>query len=161
MHMESKEFLDEYITRIRPAAATMDPDLAHEIAQAYLTYKFRLYENALRRCTLALKIAGKTGIQRTITNALRIVQANVQARLENSAAIPGDILFDENDREFVALLLPQESIGYEPTYLLDNALLLLYGAAFIASPPDREALSEQEQGVLLIIEGYRDELGLE
>jgi hypothetical protein len=161
MRMDSKGFLDEYITRIHPAADSMNPDLAHEIAQAFLTYKFGLYENALRRCTLALESAGTSGIHRAIAHALRILQANVQARLENSATIPGEFLFDEQDREYVALLLPQESIGYEPTYLLDNALLLIYGAAFIASPSDREALSEQEQGVLLIIDGYRDELGLE
>lgn len=159
--MDSKDFLDEYITRIRPAAASMDPDLAHEIAQAFLTYKFGLDENALRRCMRALESTGTSGIQGALTHALRIVQANVQARLENSPIIPGEFLFDKQDSEYVALRLPQESIGYEPAYLLDNALLLIYGAAFIASPSDREALLEQEQGLLLIIDGYHNELDLE
>ncbi|NYT04789.1 MAG: hypothetical protein GKC04_00230 [Methanomicrobiales archaeon] len=155
--METKEMLDAYIGRMGPLADTLDADDAHEIAQVFLAYKFGLWEHVIRLCTRLLPETGNGDLHEIIRAALRIVLASATARRMSSPTVPDSYSFDSSAEPFLVLPRTRDSAGYEPAYQLDMALLLLYAAAYRASPPDREALAEQEEGIIIIIDTYRPE----
>jgi hypothetical protein len=155
-----ERFLKDYIERVRPDFTGIPKKTAHEIASAFLAFKFGLYLNAIEECRLALPELpeGKgTGAAR---RALQIVQANAED-LENSGVTADEsVAFTGDERSYVAISIPQEKNEDPASLELDNALILLYAVAVITSPDDEQALEEHQMFVLKILTSYKAALGI-
>lgn len=155
-----EKFLREYIERLRPVFTGMNQKTAHEIASAFLSFKFGLYQNAIEECRLALSnLPDGTG-KPALMRALQIVQVNAED-LENSQVTADDrFAFAGDEKAFVALNLPQEKIEDPASLELDNALILIYAVSVITSPEDEQALEEHQKFVLKILTSYKATLGI-
>lgn len=155
-----ERFLTEYINRIRPLFPGFQGSTAHEIASAFLAFRFGLYTNAVRECTHAISLIPDSGANNTLKKALSIIRANAQD-LEN-AKFSADISigFSDEDRPFIPVSLLPEQIEDPGSLALDNALVLIYCVALLTSPDDEEALTEHRKFAVRLLSGYKKALGL-
>jgi hypothetical protein len=156
-----ERYLDAYIERIRPYFPGFPEETAHEIASAFLAFKYGLYANAVRECTHALSLIHAGEANTALKKALEILRTNAQDR-DNSQVIPEtSILFSDAERQYVAVSLLTENVEDPGTLTLDNALILVYVVALITSPDDYEALGEHRRMIVRMLSDYKKALGLE
>jgi hypothetical protein len=156
-----EQFLKEYIERLKPYYTRIPEKTAHEIASAFLTFKFGIYANAINECTIALSLHLSGGDSNdALRKALMIVKANADDLNNSQVMADLTISFSETERAFVAVKLPQDQIEDPGTLELDNALVLLYAVAVIASPDDEQALDEHRTYVTKLLSAYKRALGL-
>lgn len=155
-----ERFLNEYINRLRPHFIGFPPQTAHEIASAFLAFKFGLYSNAIQECTRAISLISDEGANGALKKALLIVQTN--ARNLETAQFSADLslAFSENERMYVPVLLPADQIADPATLEMDNALTLIYSVAVITSPDDDEAMAEHRKFIVRLLSGYKKALGI-
>jgi hypothetical protein len=155
-----ERFLDAYIDRMRPYFPQFPRETAHEIASAFLAFKYGLYANAVRECTHAIALIPGGDSNGTLKKALEIIRVNAQDR--DSSLVPSDpaIVFSETDLRFVAINLPAEKVDDKGTLNLDNALILTYAVALITSPEDEEAMEEHRRLIVRMLSDYKKALGL-
>jgi hypothetical protein len=155
-----ERFLTEYINRLRPHFIGFPVVTAHEIASAFLAFKFGLFRNAVHECTQAISLIPDNGANVALKKALTIVRANAQ-NLEN-AQFTSDlsISFSENERLYVPIMLPPAQIEDPGSLELDNALILIYSVAVITSPDDEEAMTEHRKFIIRLLNGYKKALGI-
>jgi hypothetical protein len=155
-----EQFLTEYINRLRPHFTGFPVITAHEIASAFLAFKFGLYRNAVHECTEAISIIPDKEAYFALKKALAIVRANAQD-LENSQFTPDlSIAFSEKEHVYMAVILSQDKIEDSGKLELDNALILIYSVAVITSPEDDEAMTEHRKFIIRILNGYKKALGI-
>jgi hypothetical protein len=156
-----ERFLNTYIERMRGQFPGFSRSTAHEIASAFLAYKFGLYENAARECTHALALIPGNAPNAALKKALMIVRANAEDR--NSSQVTPDlsVAFSDAERAFVAINIPAENNEDPGTLELDNALILIYVVALITSEEDEEALLEHRRLIVRLLDDYKKALGLE
>jgi hypothetical protein len=156
-----ERFLDAYIERMRPHFPKFPRETAHEIASAFLAFKFGLYANAVRECTHAIAMIPGGDPNGSLKKALEIIRANAQD-LDNSLVTADlGVFFSDTDRQFVAISLPADKIEDPGTLNLDNALILAYVVALITSPEDEEAMEEHRRLIVRKISDYKKALGIE
>ena len=68
--------------------------------------------------------------------------------------------FDEQERTYIAIKLAPDTVEDPGTLELDNALVLVYAAALIASPDDEEAMGEHRKFIVRLLTGYKKALGI-
>ena len=155
-----EQFLTEYIDRMRPHFTGFPVVTAHEIASAFLAFKFGLFHNAVHECTQAISLIPDNEANVALKKALSIVRANAQ-NLEN-AQFTSDfsIFFSENERQYVPIMLPPDQIEDPGSLELDNALILIYSVAVITSPEDEEAMTEHRKFIVRLLSGYKKALGI-
>jgi len=155
-----EQFLSEYVKRVRPYFNGFSATTAHEIASAFLAFKFGLYPNAIHECTHAISLIPDNGANAALKKALSIVRVNAMD-LEN-AQFTADltIAFSEEELPYIPVNLSPEQIDDSGTFQLDNALVLIYAVAIITSPDDEEALAEHRKFVVRLLMGYKKALGL-
>ncbi len=156
-----EQYLNSYINRMRSHVTGLAPTTAHEIASAFLAFRFRLYANAIQECTRAISLIPDKGCNDALKKALAIVRAHAE-NLENSqftTNIP--YAFSDEDRPCLPVDLPQDRIEDTGTFQLDNALVLIYTIAIITSPDDEETLTEHRKFIVRLLMGYKKALGLE
>lgn len=155
-----ERFLTEYINRLRPHFPGFPESTAHEIASAFLAFKFGLYPTAVRECTQAISLIPDSGANNALKKALSIVRANAQD-LEN-AQFTADlsIVFSDEENSFVPINLPGDHIEDPGKLTLDNALVLIYCVAVITSPDDEDAMTEHRTFIVRLLNGYKKALGL-
>jgi hypothetical protein len=153
-------FLSEYVNRIKPHFTSIPAVTAHEIASAFLAYRFGLYSNVVRECTHAISLIPDGGSNTALKKALAIVRANAQ-NLDN-AQFTADlsITFSENEIPYLPISLPKDRIGDPGTFELDNALVLIYAVAGITSPDDEEVMAEHHKFIIQLLNGYKKALGI-
>jgi len=156
-----ERFLDAYIARMRLYFTGFPREAAHEIASAFLAFKFGLYANAVRECTHAIGLVPGGNSNGALKKALEIIRANAQDRDNSLVTANLGIVFSDTDRQFVAINLPEEKVEDSGTLNLDNALILVYVVALITSPDDEEALEEHRRLIVRILTDYKRALGLE
>jgi hypothetical protein len=78
-----EHFLAGYINRMRPHFNGFPTEAAHEIASAFLAFKFGLYSNAIHECTHAISLIPDNGVNAALKKALSIVRADA-TDLENA-----------------------------------------------------------------------------
>jgi len=156
-----ERFLDNYIDRLRPLFPKISPEAAHEIASAFLAFKFGLYANAVRECTHALSLIPEGGSNAALKKALSIVRANAQDRDNSQVNADLSVFFSDEEKEYTAINLPVDKIEDPGTLSLDNALILAYAVALIASPDDEEALQEHRRLIVRMLTDYKKALGLD
>jgi len=155
-----ERFLKEYIERIRPEFTGIEKKTAHEIASAFLSFKFGLYPNAIEECRLALLTIPEGSGMPALKRALQIVQVNAED-LENSQFTADNrFAFSGNEKAFVPINLPPERIEDPASLELDNALILIYAVAVITSAEDEQALEEHKKFVIKILTSYKTALGI-
>jgi hypothetical protein len=156
-----ERFLKEYIERMRPHFPGFPAETAHEIASAFLAFKYGLYANALRECTHAIALVPGGESNGALKKALEIIRAHAQDRDNSLVTADPGIAFSEAELRFVAINLPAEKVEETSTLNLDNALILVYVIALITSPDDEEALEEHRRLIVKILTSYKKSLGLE
>jgi hypothetical protein len=82
-------------------------------------------------CTRAISLIPDSRDNAVLKKALSIVRANA-TKLEN-AQVTADltITFSEEDRTYIPVNLPRDQVEDPGTFLLDNALVLIYAVAVI------------------------------
>jgi hypothetical protein len=156
-----ERFLDAYIERLRPLFPGVSPAAAHEMASAFLAFKFGLYQNAARECAHAVSLIPGEGPFKALKKALNILRANAEDR--DSSIVDADlsVFFSEDEREYLAINLSPEKIEDPGTLNLDNALILIYAAALNTSPDDEEALQEHRRLIVRMLTDYKKALGFD
>jgi hypothetical protein len=156
-----ERFLDAYIERMRPYFPGFPRETAHEIASAFLAFRFGLYANTVRECTHAIALVPGGDANGALKKALEIIRANAQDRDNSQVIADLEIVFSEADLKFVAINLPAEKVEEPGTLNLDNALILTYVAALITSPEDEETMGEHRRLIVRMLTDYKKALGLE
>jgi hypothetical protein len=155
-----EKFLNEYIEQMRPMFMEVSGSAAHELASAFLAYRFGIYSTAVRECTHALAHIPAGDQYDALRKAVSIVQANAQD-LENSQVVSDrSTAFSGNEIRFIAINLAQEKIEDPATLGLDNALILVYTVALLQSPDDEQALDEHRPFIVRLLVGYKKALGI-
>lgn len=156
-----ERFLDAYIERMRPFFPGFPGETAHEIASAFLAFKFGLYANAVRECTHALALVPGGMPNEALRRALEIIRANAQDRDNSLVNSNLPLAFSGSDLQFVAINLPADKIEDPKTLNLVNALILTYVVAVITSSDDEGAMEEHRKLIVRMLSDYKKELGLE
>jgi hypothetical protein len=161
-----EQFLTNYIERIRDGIEDIPETTAHEIASAFLAFRFGLYANAARECTHAIRMLAvggnpaQPGAYAALKKSLGIVLANAQD-LDNSQVTADMALqFDDPERTYLAINLAPDTVEDPGTLALDNALVFIYAAALIASPEDEEAMGEHRKFIVRLLTNYKKALGI-
>jgi len=150
-----EKFLNEYIERMRPVFGRLPENTAHGIASAFFAFKFELYAKSYRECTTALSQVPDGNGSEALKKALTIVRAYAEA-LDNAQVKPDRVIpFTEAERAYVAVNLPPDRIEDPDTLELDNALLMLYAVAVVASPDDELPLDEHRKFFITILDAYK------
>jgi hypothetical protein len=153
-------FLADYINRLKPHFNSIPAPTAHEIASAFLAYRFGLYPNVIQECNQAIAQIPDNEANRVLIKALSIVRANAQ-NLDNSQFLEGvTIEFSENEAPYLPINLPVEKIEDPGSYKMDNALVLLYAVASITSTDDEEIMAEHYKFIIRLLTGYKKALGI-
>ncbi|WAC04363.1 MAG: hypothetical protein OS112_07790 [Methanoregula sp.] len=153
-------FLRDYIERIKPDFKNISPNVSHEIASAFLTFKFGLYQNTIKECRLALSQLPDEGTFGALRKALQIVQFNAE-NLENGLVIADTrSSFSDTEKKILAINPPRDKIEDPASLELDNALILIYAVAKNNSTDDEQALDEHQKFVVKILTSYKSALGI-
>jgi len=156
-----EKYLDAYIARMRTHYPRFPSGTSHEIASAFLAFRFGLYENAVKECSHALSLIPDSPANAALKKALAIVQANAEDR-NNSQVTPDlSVAFSQEERMYTAINLPAEKIEDPGTLELDNALILTYVVALITSPEDEEMLEEHRRMIVRMLSDYKKAMGME
>ena len=156
-----ERFLDAYIERMRHFFPGFPGETAHEIASAFLAFKFGLYANAVRECTHALALVPGGMPNEALRKALEIIRANANDRDNSLVTSNLPLAFSEADLQYVAINLPADKVEDPKTLNLVNALILTYVVAVITSSDDEEAMEEHRKLIVRMLSDYKKELGLE
>jgi hypothetical protein len=160
-----EQFLTDYIERIRKDIDTIPETTAHEIASAFLAFRFGLYANAVKECTHAIVLLdaqqdpARSGAYAALKKALAIVKANAQDLDNSQVTADRSVRFEETERPFIAIRLAPDAVEDPGTLELENALVLVYAAALIASPEDEEAMGEHRKFIVRVLTAYKKALG--
>ena len=160
-----EQFLTDYITRIRAGIDDIPDTTAHEIASAFLAFRFGLYANAARECTYAIELLGAgtpahSGAYAALKKALAIVLANAQDLYNSQVTADVSLRFDEQERTYTAIKLAPDAVEDPGTLELDNALVLVYAAALVASSEDEDAMGEHRKFIVRLLAAYKKALGI-
>jgi hypothetical protein len=156
-----EQFLDTYIERMRASYPGFPPTTAHEIASAFLAFKFGIYANAVRECTHAISLIPDSASNAALKKALSIVRANAQDRNNSQVTADLTVVFSPEERRFTAINLPEEKIEDPGTYELDNAIILVYVVALITSEDDEDALEEHRRLIVRLLTDYKKAMGID
>jgi hypothetical protein len=155
-----EQFLKDYIERIRPHFTSIPEKTAHDIASAFLAFKFGLYSNAASECSLALSHLPDGGSLNALKKALMIVKVNAENLDISQVKADLSVRFPQEDYRYLAIDLPPDRIEDPGSLELDNALILLYGVATLTSPEDEQALEEHRKYIIKLLSGYKKALGI-
>jgi hypothetical protein len=145
---------------MKPHFTSMPAATAHEIASAFLAYRFGLFPNVVQECNHAISHIPDSESNNVVKKALAIVRANAQ-NLDNSQFLEDvTIAFADNEIPYLPLNLPMEKIEDPGSYKLDNALVLVYAVASITSPEDEEVMAEHHKFIIRLLTGYKKALGI-
>ena len=156
-----ERFLNDYIERLRPHFPEYPRETAHEIASAFLAFKFGLYANAVRECTNAIALIPDGTANNALKKALEIIRANAQNRDNSLITSDPGITFSEPERQYVAVTISPDTAEDPGTLNLDNALILTWVVALLTSPDDEEAMGEHRRLITRMLLYYKKALGLE
>lgn len=155
-----EKFLHDYIDRIKPDVPGITRKTAHEIASAFLAFKFGLYGKSADECRLALSAIPEGKVTAAVKKALQIVQANSED-LENSlVTADSTVAFTPGEKAYAAIVIPDEKNEDPASLELDNALILIYAIAMITSPDDEQSLEEHQNFIIKLLSSYKTALGI-
>jgi hypothetical protein len=155
-----EKFLNEYINRLRPQFPGFPELTAHEIASAFLAFKFGLFTTAVRECNHAISLIPDSRANNALKKALSIVRENAHNR-ENSQFTPNPELgFSEDEKSFLPVVLQGDSVEDPGTLDLENALVIIWCVALITSSEDEEAMIEHRTFIVRLLNAHKKALGI-
>lgn len=158
---QMEQFLDTYIERMKGNFKGFPPATAHEIASAFLAFKFGLYEKAASECSNAIALIPDSPPNAALKKALSILSASANDRVNSKVTTELPDIFTEAERTFVAVVLQPGKSEDPVTLEIDNALVLVYVVALITSAEDEEALEEHRRLIVRLLTDYKKLLDLE
>ena len=157
-----ERFLETYIGRMKGQYPGFPEETAHEIASAFIAFKFGLYEKAASECANAIAmIPESTPANAALKKALDIIRTHATDLTNSRVTTDVTVAFSEAERTFVAIVIPPDKNEDPATLGLDNALVLVYVVALITSPDDEEALLEHRRTIVRILTDYKRAMGME
>ncbi|MFA5348249.1 MAG: hypothetical protein WC294_08930 [Methanoregula sp.] len=137
--------LKTYVGQTSAACGTLDPETAHQATLAFVRFAEGNYGDAARVSGIAEGHLEGTGDNPCLARAFRIVREHA-ALLDKSLPRPQDFLiFYPEDADLLAKPVPDAPGNDQEFYTtFDNALLLVFSAAWTASEPDRPHLQACE-----------------
>jgi hypothetical protein len=155
-----ERFLDAYIERVRPQFPGFPPATAHEIASAFLAFRYGLYAKAVAECSHANALIPDGGANAALKKALDILRAHAMDRDNSLVNTNPGIAFSDAEQKLLPIDLPQDRIDDPGTFALDNSLILVWVVALITSPDDEETMGEHRKLIVRMLADYKKALGL-
>lgn len=153
-----EQYLNTYISTVRPAYQGIAPKTAHDIAATYLSYKFGLYGKAAEEASRASAALPDGDTMVILKKALAMVGER-STRLDNSDYSPEtSVTFTPEEMGRLAMNLQPGQVEDMAILQFDNAVLLVYAAAYVSSPDDQDTLDEQVALAINILESYQTAL---
>lgn len=155
-----ENYLYDYMERLRVMFNDIDRKTAHEIAQAFLSFRFGLYGNTVKQADDAILLMKDTEPVKVLKKALTIMRERAN-NLENADVSPvTNIFFVDEDKPYLAVHIPEEA-NQDPAKLhQDNAIILIYSVSYMRSEDDEEILDEHQKYITGIISSYKKAMGL-
>ncbi len=153
-----KTYLNKYIQRMQELFSELDPETAHQVAFAMMTFKMGLYEDTIQRCTKAL--SSRSTLPPVLARALEILQERSVDLSESRVRSPNLPDFAAQEQDLLPIPLPKDAVEDPTNLTISNSIILCYVAGLLASPDDQGALEEQERYILKILEKYKEQLNL-
>lgn len=150
--------LNEYAKKIQPDCAGLPPAAAHRAAMAFLRYAAGDYADVGPEVREGILALDRSGCAPAFATAFGILQEQAEITEKSRARPEWYRQFASADEPLLVFPLLQEKKagdGYDPGYdaALDNALLLLFAAAWNASPGDRAQLVAAAPFAIRVLEG--------
>jgi hypothetical protein len=179
--MNDTDSFSAYIKKINDTCPLPDESAGHTIASMLIGHRMGLYDRAVSQGDKAVRLLKEMGtIPETLVRAVMIVKSDAQRKMpgqvtikssfdwegkdpshDDSRVISGDdreYAFGTDDFEWLIVSLPEEKEDIRDVYMLDTALMLLYGVAVCSSPMDGQAMEEHLYEYLIQRLGlYREE----
>ena len=153
-----EKFLNDYIERMRPTYNRISQKTAHDVAATYLSYKFGLYGKAAEEASRALG-ALPDGDNMTRLKKALVMIGERSKKLDNSDySLDTSVSFTPDDLPFLAMNLGEDQVEDMSILFFDNAILLIYAAAYVSSSEDQDTLDEQSALAINILETYQNSL---
>ena len=155
-----EQYLYDYMERLRPVYRNIDRKTAHEIASAFLSFKYGLYGNAASQAKQAISQLKETEPEAVLKKALTILRMRAE-NLENADVTPvTGIEFGETEQSYTAIHVLPEANEDPATLTLDNALILVYAVSVLTSGDDEQALEEHQNFIVGLLTSYKRAMGL-
>ncbi len=146
--------------RLRPHFPGFPEQTAHEIASAFLAFKFGLFTTAVRECNHAISLIPDSRANNTLKKALSIIRENASDRENSQFTLNPELGFSDDEKTFLPVVLPADKVEDPGTLALENALVLIYCVALITSPEDEEAMIEHRTFIVRLLNAYKKALGI-
>lgn len=156
-----EKFLADYIDRMTSFFSEIPETAAHELASAFLSFRYGLYANTVRECRQADKQIPEHDANRALRKAVSILQAQAESLQSSQITGANGIAFTDDERRYLAINIPAGIVEDPETLDLDNALVMVYTAALVRSPDDEQPLGEHRTFIVRMLAGYKKVLGLE
>ncbi|WOF17117.1 hypothetical protein F1737_10730 [Methanoplanus sp. FWC-SCC4] len=179
MNKNSEEYLDDYIRRMTPVFSGVSERSGHTIASMLIGYRSGLYDRTIESGKKALLTLENKKAPKILLRAVSIVidsavllspsQKSIRSEFDwegedpLKSAVPDSqakscgCLFDESEKDFLAIEMNDKNLKVPDEFSLDNALIMCYAAAYTSSPYDHIPLIEQVMGHLIRrIEHYNE-----
>lgn len=163
--MNDIDLFSAYLKKIETECPLSDESVGHTIASMLIGHRMGLYDRAVTQADKVLGLLKDTDhIPEALACAVLIVRSDAMQNMpeqvtikssfdweghdpsqEDSPITPSDdteYAFDEDSFKWLAVLLPEEKADIRDAYMLDTALMLLYGVAVCSSPMDEQAMEE-------------------
>ena len=155
-----EHYLYDYMERLRVMYKDVDRKTAHEIAQAFLAFRFGLYGNTVKQADEAILLMKDTEPQKVLKKALTMMRERA-GNLENADVTPvTDNFFVDDDAPYLAIHIPPEANQDPATLQLDNAIILIYSVSYMTSEEDEQTLDEHQKYIIGILNSYKKAMGL-
>jgi hypothetical protein len=155
-----EHYLYDYMERLRVMYKDVDRKTSHEIAQAFLSFRFGLYGNTVKQADDAIRLMKETEPQKVLKKALTMMRERA-SNLENADVTPvTDIFFVDDDAPYLAIHIPEETNQDPATLQLDNAIILIYSVSYMTSEEDEQTLDEHQKYIIGILNSYKKAMGL-
>lgn len=159
------DYFSEYIQKLNGKCPLPDDSAGHAIASMLIGHRMGLYDRGVSQGDKALKILEKEGnIPEVISRAVQIVRSDALHMMPRQVTIKSqfdwegedpthdgtrqimddnhEYAFGEESLQWLVVSLPKEKEDIRDAYMLDAALMLLYGVAVCSSPMDEQAMEE-------------------
>jgi len=155
-----EHYLYDYMERLRVMFNDVDRKTAHEIAQAFLSFRYGLYGNTVKQADKAIPLMKDTEPEKVLKVALIILRERAD-KLKNADVTPvTDIFFASDDAPYLAIHIPEEADQDPATLQLDNAIIFIYSVSYMRSEEDEQTLDEHQKYIIGILNSYKKAMAL-
>ncbi|MDE4907108.1 hypothetical protein L0665_00500 [Methanogenium marinum] len=170
--MNDTDLFSAYIKKIETECPLPDESAGHTVASMLIAHRMGLFDRAVTQGDKAVRLLKEEETSpEVLVRAVMIVKTDAQRKIarqvtikssfdwegkdpshDGSRVISGDdseYEFDEDNFGWLIVSLPKEKEDIRDSYMLDTALMLLYGVAICSSPMDEQAMAEHLNDFLI------------